>query len=267
MKNKMTEKQWQRYEQDGYVKLGRLSGDNELSALQDEIDSIMLGEANVPYDDMMMQLDSDTGQYGDMGEMSDGFKGASLNYRKIEDLELDAKFIKYIQYPLFRDICDRTYGRGGPVDCFRAMFMNKPAHAGTLLPWHQDRWTSLDKDPQITVWTALDAATATNGCIQIIPGSHGLGVINPEHNSAFLTEAQAEAVVEEDRIVYLELEAGEAVLLHNWVLHRSDTNATDSPRRAFSVCYMDGTTKSRDGETFRRVFGENALSPELLPAG
>ena len=32
----------------------------------------------------------------------------------------------------------------------RAMFMNKPANKGTFLPWHQDRWTALDRDPQIT---------------------------------------------------------------------------------------------------------------------
>ena len=45
----------------------------------------------------------------------------------------------------------------------------------------------------------------------------------------------------------MEVEAGEAVLMHNWLLHASDVNRTDIPRRAFSVCYMDAETKSKDG--------------------
>ncbi|MDF2440343.1 MAG: hypothetical protein JWN98_1327, partial [Abditibacteriota bacterium] len=60
---------------------------------------------------------------------------------------------------------------------------------------------------------------------------------------------------------YVELEAGEAVLLHNWLLHRSDTNSTNIPRRAFSVCYMDANTV---GGTFNTIFGEGALTPEVL---
>ena len=33
----------------------------------------------------------------------------------------------------------------------------------------------LDKDPKVTIYTALDDATIENGCVQFIPGSHKLG--------------------------------------------------------------------------------------------
>ena len=57
------------------------------------------------------------------------------------------------------------------------------------------------------------------------------------------------------RVVHLELEPGEAVLLHNWLLHASDVNKTDQSRRAFSVCYMDARTRNlAKPETFTRVF-------------
>jgi len=111
------------------------------------------------------------------------------------------------------------------------MFMNKPAHQGTWLPWHQDRWRSLDRDPLITLWTPLDPATIANGCIQVIVGSHKLGVINPLDPSAFLTEEQARQHAPADKIVHLEMAAGEVVLLHNWLLHASDVNHTGIPRR------------------------------------
>lgn len=263
----LSEALWETFEQRGVVRLGKLLSDEELNLLQDEIDAIMLGEASVDYDQLMMQLDTSSGDYGDLGGHTDGFKGATLNYRKIQDLELDAVFLRYMQRPLFRNICTRVYGERTPIDCFRAMFMNKPAQHGTLLPWHQDRWSHLDRDPQITVWTALDKVTEANGCMQIVHGSHKLGVINPDHKSAFLTEKQAQETVSHKDIEFLEVDAGEVVLLHNWTLHRSDTNRTDGPRRAFSVCYMDGRTKSPTANGYRCIFGPDALDPQTLPTG
>ena len=80
--------------------------------------------------------------------------------------------------------------------------LNKPARKGTFLPWHQDRWTSLDRDPLITLWTALDPATQANGCVQVVPASHKLGLINPSHGAGFLTKEQAATHATPDRIVY-----------------------------------------------------------------
>jgi hypothetical protein len=51
----------------------------------------------------------------------------------------------------------RVYGDDVPISSFRSMFFNKPAKAegheagGTTLPWHQDRWRHLDRDPRLTV--------------------------------------------------------------------------------------------------------------------
>lgn len=233
---------WDAYERDGYLHLGKILTDSDLAVLQERINAIMLGIAPVPYDELLMQLDSADGQYESMPAQSRGHKGATLAYRKIQDLERDPLFREFLERPLFREICAKVYGETTPIACFRAMFMNKPARQGTLLPWHQDRWSHLDRDPLITLWTALDPATIANGCVQLIPGSHKWGVLNPEHGSGFLTEVQIAQYTDKAETVFLELEAGECALLHNWTLHRSDTNATDISRRAFSVCYMDART-------------------------
>lgn len=165
--------------------------DTDLHALHQRIDDIILGKAPMDYEWILMQLDSDSGKYEDAGVQSRGHKGATLNYRKIQELEFDPLFLEFMQRPIFREICARVYGADTPVESFRAMFMNKPARKGTFLPWHQDRWTYLDRDPKITVWTALDPATTGNGCVQVVPGSHTSGLINPSHTSGFLTPEQA----------------------------------------------------------------------------
>lgn len=266
MHKKITEKQWEEFETRGYLNLGKMEEDL-LRKLQARIDDIMMGRAAVDYDRMMMQLDSSTGAYEDAGKQSKGFKGATLDYRKIEQLEFDPSFLEFLQDPIFKAICERIHGAETPIAVFRAMFMNKPANKGTFLPWHQDRWTFLDRDPQVTIWTAMDPATIENGCVQVIPGSHKHGLINPTHKSGFLTKAQSAAICTEDRIVYLELEPGEVVLLHNYLLHASDVNKSSQSRRAFSVCYMDGGTL-RDGapHPYTTVFGEGALTPASLKA-
>lgn len=260
MNDQLTEDQWQQFERDGYLRLGKVLSKGELAALQQRMNDIMLGRADLNYDRTLMQRDSDTGLYGDVGPANRGFKGATLNYRKIEDLEFDSLFLSYMQRPLFRHICERVYGDGTPVTAYRAMFMNKPAGKGTFLPWHQDRWTDLDRDPLITIWTALDPATVANGCMQIVNNSHTAGLLNPDHPSGFVTPEQAQKMVTENGISFLEVSAGEAVLLHNWLLHSSDVNRTEIPRRAFSVCYMDGRTVARSGRSYSVIFGEGALS-------
>jgi len=255
----ITDTQWAEFEEQGYLKVGEIAS-AQLRAMQDRINDIMLGRANVAYDRMLMQLDSTTGAYEDAGEQSKGFKGATLDYRKIQDLDYDAAFLEYLQEPVFADICRRVHGNGCSISVFRAMFMNKPAHKGTFLPWHQDRWTSLDRDPQITVWTAMDPATKENGCVQVIPGSHRHGLINPTHPSGFLSKAQSAAICTPDRIVYVELEPGEVVLLHNYLLHASDINRSSQSRRAFSVCYMDSSTlQNGEPNPYPVVFGPGAL--------
>ena len=259
MRTELTGADWAQYEADGYLRLGKVLTDDELTALQQRIDDIMLGKAPTNYERLMMQLDRIPGETNAPGPQTKGHKGATLRYRKIQDLEFDPLFLTYLQKPLFRAICARTYGTQSAVACFRAMFMNKPAREGTVLRWHQDRWVHLDRDPRITIWTALDPATKANGCVEIIPGAHHR-LINPEHDSGFMTEEQASDLLRNNERVYLELAAGEAVLLHNYLPHGSGVNSTDIPRRAFSVCYMDAATKANTGEHYSLVFGEGALT-------
>jgi len=240
---------------DGYLRLGAVIDENRLQALRDRINEIMLGRRK--YDGMPIQLDSSTGDYADVPGASTAGDARTLACRRVDDLQRDPLFLSYMQHPLFGEITHELIGPD--VSTFRAMFMNKPAQKGTHLPWHQDvgyGW-GLDSDPEVTIWTALDAATVENGCMEVVPGSHRHGVINPMH---FPSEEDQARYAPESARVYLEADAGEAILLNNLLLHRSGLNSTGSPRRAFSVAYMDAGTRNRKtGETYPFIFGRNAL--------
>lgn len=245
-----SDQQHEQFMEQGYLRLGALLDAPALAALQQRIDEIMLGK--IPYPTMSFQLDGSTGEYKNLPPDTPGHKGATLNYRRITGLEQDPLFRAYIQHPLIRAITERYIGPN--VSIFRAMFMNKPAEKGTVLPWHQDigeGW-GLDRNPIITVWTALDDATVENGCMQVVPGTHQLGVVNPSH---FVTEADQARYIQDRAIVDLEVAAGEAILLHNFLFHRSGVNHTVGPRRALSTAYMDAATRDvKSGNTFPVVF-------------
>ena len=242
----------------GYLRLGHLLSPGKLAALQQRIDDIML--ARVRYDNMRFQLNPKTPDAPLSRTL--GNQEPTLNYRRIDDLEQDPLFLAYMQHPLIRQITRRYIGEN--VSVFRAMFMNKPAESGTILPWHQDigaGWR-IDTNPIITVWTGLDSATVASGCMQIVPGSNNLGILNERHYTS--EEDRAKYIRPED-VIDLETEAGEAVLLHNFQLHRSGINTTSAPRRAFSTTYMNAKTRSlRTGQTFPILFGEGALNPATV---
>jgi hypothetical protein len=123
------------------------------------------------------------------------------------------------------------------------MIMNEPARQGTILPWHQDGgddW-KLDRDPLVTIWVALDPATTANGCLEVVPGTHRLGLLTDEGGT--LGDADAERHCPLERRRPLELDPGHGVLLHNWLIHRSGVNPSSRSRRAFTACYLDGRTR------------------------
>ncbi len=54
--------QWREFEANGFLKLGGVISDGDLAMLQQRIDDIMLGTADVDYERMLMQLDGNVDQ-------------------------------------------------------------------------------------------------------------------------------------------------------------------------------------------------------------
>ena len=243
----MATSEWTDLEEVGYVRLGRVLADSEIDQLCERIDQIMLGE--VYYDGMDMQLCPSASRNKELITMSAVHKGSSLKYRKIQDLEMDPLFLRYIQHPLFRDITRKKIG--GEVGVFRSMFFNKPSGGGIPKNWHQDGgdW-DLSVPEEITVYTALDPQTSKNGCLRVIPYSHKECPI-----ASVSREADIKKYAPEEKCICLEMERGEVILFKNKLLHSSLANTTDFPRRALSVAYIHADAYSLTcGKRFPQVF-------------
>lgn len=254
----LEEKHHTHFEESGYVILGSLLSATELSDLRRRVEDLMMGRVTVS--GVTFQLDGESEEYK-LEPRTEGPSEHTLNYRRIDELHNDPLFLTYMQHPVFRQLTRHYIGED--VSIFRSMFMNKPANSGTELPWHQDigKGWGIDTNPTTTVWTALDDATVENGCMQIVPGSHKHGILNEGH---YTSEDDQARYCKPERILDLEVRAGEAVLIHNHLLHRSGINRTSKPRRALSVAYMDAATRNtKTGEAFPVIFGKGALKALL----
>jgi phytanoyl-CoA hydroxylase len=222
------------FARDGYARLGRALSDEGLASLGGRLDDLML--ARVRHEGMFFQHDSDSGRYEDLS-FGRGWQGPSPAYRKIEKLELDPLFLAWIENPLFGRIARAHIG--GEVALYRAVVFTKRAGGGTALPWHQDGgvFWGVDRAPTLQVWTALDDVPEEAGCLEVVPGTHRDGLATPQGGTI------PEALVSGRAPQSLPARAGEVLLIHNHLWHRSGVNHTQKRRAALSICYMSADTR------------------------
>jgi len=241
------------FERDGYARLGVLAGDAILEPLRRRADDLM--EGRVVHEGLFFQHDSDTGRYDDL-TYGEGYQGPSLRYRKIDKLEKDPLFLAWLRNPVFESIAKAVVGPD--VYLLRAMMMTKPANGGTPLPWHQDAglFWGVTRDPKLQLWTALDDAPNEAGCVEVFPGTHHRGLVT-KTGGVVPADIAARADAE-SHVVRVPARAGEVILIHNLMWHRSGVNTTPQTRRGFSVCFVDEETrctrKRRAPRQFLRVF-------------
>lgn len=131
---------------------------------------------------------------------------------------------------------------GPDVMLWGAGFFIKDANTSSFVSWHQDlNYWGLNEADEVTAWVALTAATATNGAMRFIPGSHRLRV---GHRDTFadgnlLTRGQEVAVeVDESDAVDVELVAGQMSLHHGLLFHASSANRSDDRRIGLALRYI-----------------------------
>ena len=111
--------------------------------------------------------------------------------------------------------------------------------------WHQDNgYGHLDPATAISTLTALDDADVENGCLWVLPGSHREGQVDvSDRLSAEAKAVGADLSVEVEResdAVPVPLIAGDAVVLHCHLLHRSEGNLSpERDRRILFLRYAD----------------------------
>lgn len=108
----------------------------------------------------------------------------------------------------------------------------KSANGGAALEWHQD-WAFAPHTNMSTCVASimLDGASAANGAMQVIPGSHKGPLLDHHDEEGFFCGAVDTAEFDMSRTVLLEGPPGTVSFHHPMTLHGSSVNRSGDPRR------------------------------------
>lgn len=214
------------YQADGYLPLGRLLGDADVSLVSGQFDDLDTS-GNVP-SGYEAEYDGD---------------GPGRRLRKLRRLvwnepELFGPILNRAGVP---DIAEAVIGPHATA-VFHAAFL-KPARIGTHVAPHQDQalWSRVYPGA-FSIWFALTEVTPGNGGLYGYPSSHAQGVIphkedsdHPWHESlSYASDSLGEAH-------QFDLSPGEAVMWDRCFVHGSGGNSSSSDRRGMVIVLADGS--------------------------
>ncbi|MGR9073471.1 MAG: phytanoyl-CoA dioxygenase family protein [Gammaproteobacteria bacterium] len=140
---------------------------------------------------------------------------------------------------------------GDDVLCWASSFFDKQSGTPNHVPWHQDSsYWGLERPDALTAWIAFTPSNIENGCLRLLPCTHGgqlKHVCTGDPNNMLLgNEALSQSVAEEDAVDIV-LKPGEMSLHHLRLIHGSNPNSGSQRRTGFAIRYIAGTLRGSTG--------------------
>ena len=151
----------------------------------------------------------------------------------------------YQRFPVVRRFCEnleivdflREYFRKS-VYLYVSSYLYKPGDRDNVVPWHQDFLSRPRESEKVLAWISLDHSDQSNGCLEVIPGSHKSGFKEwyrvkgqTHHDRINLSEEES------GKKEYIITAPGDVVLFSNYLVHSSSQNTSDKPRRVLRFVY------------------------------
>ncbi|MGE3407294.1 MAG: phytanoyl-CoA dioxygenase family protein [Pirellulales bacterium] len=175
---------------------------------------------------------------------------AKVLFHALGAWRIEAGFHDLLWHPAFTVPASQLLG--GAVRFWHDQLFCKPARHGGVVAWHQDYsyWTRTVPMNHLTCWIGLDDATADNGCLQYIPGSHRWDLLPITGLAGDMDAIQSVLTPQQWRQFQprpIELRQGHASFHHPLMVHGSRENRTERPRRAAVLnAFRDGTQSASD---------------------
>ncbi|MEM7132574.1 MAG: phytanoyl-CoA dioxygenase family protein [Chloroflexota bacterium] len=126
-----------------------------------------------------------------------------------------------------------------------ALRAKMPAHEETVVPWHQDLGYLTPEEAGETLvancWVPLVPATAENGCMEVLAGSHKGGYLPHQQLIQMEGHTARIGIAEEDlpagEAILCEMDVGDVLLTMERVAHRSIPNTSQTVRWSVDTRY------------------------------
>ena len=215
---RLTNKEKQQYSEQGYVKnLPVFSHDGavELQGLFEELSSRLPSHVDINKTNMWHKAS-----------------------KKFHDLCRTPEILDYVE-----DILGPNFVQWG------GQFFHKEPQSGSVVPWHQDaQYWPLEPANAVTVWLAVYDSDEENGAMKVVSGSHKKGANGFKHHTndashLVLDQEVSEDQIDKDKIVYMNLKAGEISLHNDALLHGSDPNNSNRKRCGITMRFSPTNVK------------------------
>jgi ectoine hydroxylase-related dioxygenase (phytanoyl-CoA dioxygenase family) len=219
----LTPQQIVQYHIEGFISLEDLTSQEEVAEIR-EI-----------YDDLFeRQVGRECGDQFDLGGSDE--EGVKAKLPQILNPSRYAPQLKQMKlYANAQSVVNQLLGPLAKVTGDHAI--NKPPFDGAETPWHQDEayWDPRQLYEAMSIWIPLQDVTVESGCMQFVPGSNKLNIVQHQSIGGDVRVHGLEVcdpMVDTTTAVACPIPAGGATIHHNRTLHYAAANRSNQPRRA-----------------------------------
>lgn len=190
----------------------------------------------------------------DVEELRVGIASAIERFPQLTNLPLTtAHFPSYdeqgndqslMSFCLRDDLLDIIESLEGPdLVLWTTTVFHRPPVKGVATPFHQDgEYWPISPMTGSSAWIAVTPTRRANGCMRVIPGSHRMLGEHVENSGDVFGTVLSPDAFDEAAAVDIELDPGQMLLFHPYLIHGSWPNTSDDPRTGFAVRYYASTS-------------------------
>jgi hypothetical protein len=216
-------------EGEGFFLVSDLVPPDQCVAMAERLSAYARGDKPLP-EGMVMQREPAVERFGK--RRVDG-----SDIRKVGGIYGDDLFHTLINSSKVADRMRQLVGEG--LRLFRADALMKPSGVGSEKGAHQDSlYWPIEPMSLWSCWVPLDDATAENGCMMVIPGSHRGGPRPHEHTQHDYVIPTEHYDI--DAMTTVPMMRGTGLFFHSLLIHGTAPNTSQRPRRAITMSFMGG---------------------------
>ena len=170
------------------------------------------------------------------------------------------ELMRWLLHPAILDLVEPL--TGPDILLFSSHFICKPAGDGRRVPWHEDsaywrgQWDPMDV---VTVWLAIDDSDLGNGCMHVVPRTHGHGYseyADLSEKAVFGNEIKS-GTFDAASAVPCILPAGTCSLHHAKAIHGSAANTSTRRRCGYTMRFISAAARfdaSRNADGIFQIY-------------
>jgi len=224
----LTDEQIAAFQQNGFVKGGRVLTADEVDELRKELDRVVHSR-----DDESIRQPVRISVWGEQSRKP--------VWQIVNIWEASEAFERLVRNEKLADAVSKLMD-GNELRVWHDQIQIKPAEYGGVNSWHQDSpyWGTVHPtDRQVSAWIALDEVGEDNGCMRMVCGSHRWGSqIEFLHTLKSLDGMPSEHNGHPLEVRLCPVSKGEVHFHHSLTWHGSHENRSSRPRRALAIHYM-----------------------------